>query len=115
MSLDDGSLRAAEREGDRWVVRRWVKQGILLGFRVGVLSRAVAETLFNEVEIDGYFLEYDTDRAGGFEPLRFFPKGKKQLVLGLVTSKSGTLEKKDEIKRRIEEGDAIRRSRPALA
>jgi 5-methyltetrahydropteroyltriglutamate--homocysteine methyltransferase len=63
----------------------------------------MAETLFNEVEIDGYFLEYDTDRAGGFEPLRFFPKGKKQLVLGLVTSKSGTLEKKDEIKRRIEE------------
>jgi 5-methyltetrahydropteroyltriglutamate--homocysteine methyltransferase len=63
----------------------------------------IAETLFNEVEIDGYFLEYDSDRAGGFEPLRFFPKGKKQLVLGLVTSKSGTLEKKDEIKRRIEE------------
>ena len=74
----------------------------------------MAETLFNEVEIDGYFLEYDTDRAGGFEPLRFFPKGKKQLVLGLVTSKSGTLEKKDEIKRRIEEATTIRRSRPAL-
>jgi 5-methyltetrahydropteroyltriglutamate--homocysteine methyltransferase len=63
----------------------------------------MAERLFNEVEIDGYFLEYDTDRAGGFEPLRFFPKGKKQLVLGLVTSKSGALEKTDEIKRRIEE------------
>ena len=63
----------------------------------------MAEMLFNEVEIDGYFLEYDTDRAGGFEPLPFFPKGKKQLVLGLVTSKSGALEKKDEIKRRIEE------------
>jgi 5-methyltetrahydropteroyltriglutamate--homocysteine methyltransferase len=55
------------------------------------------------IDIDGYFLEYDTDRAGGFEPLRFFPKGKKQLVLGLVTSKSGTLEKKDAIKRRIDE------------
>jgi 5-methyltetrahydropteroyltriglutamate--homocysteine methyltransferase len=54
----------------------------------------MAERLFNEVEIDGYFLEYDTDRAGGFEPLRFFPKGKKQLVLGLITSK---------IKRRIDE------------
>jgi 5-methyltetrahydropteroyltriglutamate--homocysteine methyltransferase len=63
----------------------------------------MAELLFNEVDIDGYFLEYDTERAGGFEPLRFFPKGKKQLVLGLVTSKSGTLEKKDDIKRRIEE------------
>ena len=63
----------------------------------------MAERLFNEIEIDGYFLEYDTDPAGGFEPLRFFPKGKKQLVLGLVTSKSGTLENKDEIKRRIDE------------
>lgn len=63
----------------------------------------IAEILFNEVEIDGYFLEYDTERAGGFEPLRFFPKGKKQLVLGLVTSKTGTLEKKDDIKRRIDE------------
>jgi 5-methyltetrahydropteroyltriglutamate--homocysteine methyltransferase len=63
----------------------------------------IAEILFNEVDIDGYFLEYDTERAGGFEPLRFFPKGKKQLVLGLVTSKSGTLERRDDVKRRIEE------------
>jgi 5-methyltetrahydropteroyltriglutamate--homocysteine methyltransferase len=63
----------------------------------------MAETLFNEVGVDGYFLEYDSDRAGGFAPLRFFPKGKKQLVLGLVTSKSGKLEKKDDIKRRIDE------------
>jgi 5-methyltetrahydropteroyltriglutamate--homocysteine methyltransferase len=63
----------------------------------------LAELLFNAVDIDGYFLEYDTERSGGFEPLRFFPNGKKQLVLGLVTSKSGTLEKKDDIKRSIEE------------
>jgi 5-methyltetrahydropteroyltriglutamate--homocysteine methyltransferase len=63
----------------------------------------VADRLLGEVDIDGYFLEYDTDRAGGFEPLRFVPKGKKQVVLGLVTSKSGTLEKKDDIKRRLEE------------
>ena len=62
-----------------------------------------ADRLLGEVDIDGYFLEYDTDRAGGFEPLRFVPKGKKQIVLGLVTSKSGTLEKKDDIKRRIDE------------
>ena len=48
-------------------------------------------------------MEWDTDRAGGFEPLRFLPKGKKRVVLGLVTSKTGTLEKKDDIKRRIEE------------
>jgi 5-methyltetrahydropteroyltriglutamate--homocysteine methyltransferase len=62
----------------------------------------VAEQLLGHTNFDGYFLEYDSDRAGGFEPLRFFPKGKKQLVLGLVTSKTGTLENKDEIKRRIE-------------
>jgi 5-methyltetrahydropteroyltriglutamate--homocysteine methyltransferase len=63
----------------------------------------VAEQLLGHTDFDGYFLEYDSDRAGGFGPLRFFPKGKKQLVLGLVTSKSGTLENKDAIKRRIEE------------
>jgi 5-methyltetrahydropteroyltriglutamate--homocysteine methyltransferase len=63
----------------------------------------VAEQLLSHTNLDGYFLEYDSERAGGFEPLRFFPKGKKQLVLGLVTSKSGTLEKKDDIKRRIDE------------
>jgi 5-methyltetrahydropteroyltriglutamate--homocysteine methyltransferase len=62
----------------------------------------VAEILFNEIAIDAYFMEYDSARAGGFEPLRFVPKG-KMVVLGLVTSKSGTLEGKDELKRRIEE------------
>ena len=63
----------------------------------------VAEHLLGKVDIDGFFLEYDTDRAGGFEPLRFFPKGDEQIVLGLVTSKDGTLESKDAIKRRIDE------------
>ena len=62
----------------------------------------IAEVLFNEINIDGYFLEYDSDRAGGFEPLRFVPKD-KLVVLGLVTSKSGKLESKDELKRRIDE------------
>jgi 5-methyltetrahydropteroyltriglutamate--homocysteine methyltransferase len=63
----------------------------------------IAELLLAGVNYDGYFLEYDTERAGGLEPLRFLPKGKKQVVVGLVTSKSGTLEKKDDIKRRLEE------------
>src|SRR6185312_17047124 len=58
-----------------------------------------------KVNYDGYFLEYDTERAGGFEPLRFVPKGNKQIVLGLVTSKSGTLEKKEDIKARIKEAE----------
>jgi len=62
----------------------------------------VAEILFNEIGVDGYFMEYDTERAGGFEPLRFVPKG-KTVVLGLVTTKSGQLESKDDLKRRIEQ------------
>jgi 5-methyltetrahydropteroyltriglutamate--homocysteine methyltransferase len=62
----------------------------------------VAEILFNEINIDAYFMEYDSDRAGGFAPLRFVPKG-KMVVLGLVTSKSGTLESKDALKRRIDQ------------
>ena len=62
----------------------------------------VAELLFNTIQVHGYFMEYDSERAGGFEPLRFVPKG-KTVVLGLVTSKTGQLESKDAIKRRIEE------------
>jgi len=63
----------------------------------------VAEVLFGALDYDGFFLEYDTDRAGGFEPLRFVPKGNKQIVLGLVSSKLGELESKDALKRRIGE------------
>lgn len=62
----------------------------------------VAEALFSQLDVDGFFLEYDTERAGGFAPLRFVPPG-KQVVLGLVTTKTGTLESKDELKRRIDE------------
>jgi 5-methyltetrahydropteroyltriglutamate--homocysteine methyltransferase len=62
----------------------------------------VAEALFNELEVDGFFMEYDDARSGGFEPLRFVPKG-KMVVLGLVTTKRGELEEKDELKRRIEQ------------
>jgi 5-methyltetrahydropteroyltriglutamate--homocysteine methyltransferase len=62
----------------------------------------IAEVLFNEIDVEGYFLEYDSPRAGGFAPLRFLPKG-KIAVLGLVTTKSGALESKDALKRRIDE------------
>jgi len=62
----------------------------------------VAEALFGELNVDGFFLEYDDARSGGFEPLRFVPKG-KMVVLGLVTTKSGALESKDQLKRRIDE------------
>jgi 5-methyltetrahydropteroyltriglutamate--homocysteine methyltransferase len=62
----------------------------------------VAEALFNDLEVDGFFMEWDDSRSGGFEPLRFVPKG-KHVVLGLVTTKRGELESKDDLKRRIEE------------
>jgi 5-methyltetrahydropteroyltriglutamate--homocysteine methyltransferase len=62
----------------------------------------VAEVLFNELEVDGFFLEYDDARSGGFEPLRFVPED-KVVVLGLVTTKRGELEEKNTLKRRIEE------------
>ena len=68
--------------------------------RLRVRRRAAARRRSSSTAI---FLEYDTDRAGGFEPLRFLPKGKQIVVLGLVTSKSGKLESKDAIKRRIDE------------
>ena len=65
------------------------------------------------IKVHGYFMEYDTERAGGFEPLRFVPKD-KIVVLGLVTTKSGALESKDELKRRIDQAAKYRRPRPAL-
>ena len=71
----------------------WIAQG---GYE------PVADVLFNTIGVDGYFMEYDTERAGGFEPLRLVP-GNKSVVLGLVTSKTGTLESRDELKRRIED------------
>jgi len=63
----------------------------------------VAEALFGELKVDGFFLEYDDDRSGGFAPLRFVPRGKTKVVLGLVTSKRAVLEGKDALKRRVEE------------
>jgi 5-methyltetrahydropteroyltriglutamate--homocysteine methyltransferase len=70
----------------------WIAQG---GYE------PVAELLFNSIDVDAYFMEYDSERAGGFEPLRFVPKH-KHVVLGIMTSKSGTLETKDDLKRRID-------------
>jgi 5-methyltetrahydropteroyltriglutamate--homocysteine methyltransferase len=65
----------------------------------------VAEALFGGLDVDGFFLEYDDERSGGFEPLRFVPPG-KMVVLGLVTTKLGELENPDDLKRRI--GEAAR-------
>jgi 5-methyltetrahydropteroyltriglutamate--homocysteine methyltransferase len=63
----------------------------------------VAEALFGELKVDAFFLEYDDERSGGFAPLRFVPRGKTRIVLGLVTSKRAALEGKDALKRRIDE------------
>lgn len=63
----------------------------------------VAEVLLDRIKVDGYFMEYDNERSGGFEPLRFLPKGNKLVVLGLVTTKTGSLEARDAIRRRIDE------------
>lgn len=71
----------------------WIAQG---GYE------PVAELLFNDIGVDGYFMEFDTERAGGFDPLRFVPKG-KLVVLGIVTSKTGDLETADHLKRRIDD------------
>ena len=62
----------------------------------------VADVLFNQTDVDAFFMEYDTERAGGFEPLRLVPEG-KLVVLGIVTSKNGELEQKDSLKCRIDE------------
>jgi len=66
----------------------------------------VAEVLFNELKVDGYFLEFDSPRAGNFAPLRYLPKGKR-LILGLVTTKTGQLERADDLKRRIDEASKL--------
>ena len=73
----------------------------------------VAEALFGELDVDGFFLEYDDARSGGFEPLRFVPKD-KYVVLGLVTTKRGALETKDTLKRTHRRGREIRATRTAL-
>ena len=59
--------------------------------------------MFNLIDVDGFFLEYDDERSGDFEPLRFVPKGNKIVVLGLVTTKYNMMESKDELKRRVDE------------
>lgn len=62
----------------------------------------VAETIFNELDVDGFFLEYDDERSGDFSPLRFVPQGKR-VVLGLLTTKTGQLEDREALKRRVDE------------
>jgi 5-methyltetrahydropteroyltriglutamate--homocysteine methyltransferase len=66
----------------------------------------IAEKMFGTLDVDGYFLEYDTPRAGDFKPLRFLPKGKKA-VLGIMTTKVAEVESKDALKRRIDEAAKV--------
>lgn len=96
--------RVLEGKPDDLVVTTHVCRG---NFRSTWISSGgyepVAEQLLGETAYDGYFLEYDSERAGGFEPLRFLPEGDKKVVLGLVTTKSGELEDRGAIERRIDE------------
>jgi 5-methyltetrahydropteroyltriglutamate--homocysteine methyltransferase len=101
-SLTNAAL--AEKPADMGVTMHSCRGNFRSTFIASGGYEFVAEHLLGGVTgIDGYFLEYDSARAGGFEPLRFLPKGNKLVVLGLVTSKSGTLETKDAVKRRIDE------------
>ena len=92
----------AGKPADRTITMHLCRGNFRSSFVASGGYEPVAEILFNTIDVHGYFMEYDTERAGGFEPLRFLPKG-KTVVLGLVTTKSGTLEMKDAIERRIEE------------
>ena len=101
VAADNACLAGARREGVTLAIHlcrgnrqsRWRKQG---GYE------PLAERLFNGLEVDRFLLEYDTERAGGFEPLRFMPRG-KTVVLGLITTKKGRLESPDLLRRRIDE------------
>ncbi|MDL4863813.1 cobalamin-independent methionine synthase II family protein [Halomonas elongata] len=96
--------KALEGKPDDLVVSMHVCRG---NFRSTWISEGgyepVAEVLFGSVNVDAFFLEYDTDRAGGFEPLRFIRPGHQKVVLGLVTSKTGELESVEDVKARIHE------------
>ena len=92
----------AGRPRDMWISMHLCRGNFRSTFVAAGGYEPVAELLFNKINVDAYFMEWDNDRAGGFEPLRFLPKG-KQVVLGLVTSKTGVLENKEDLLRRIEE------------
>jgi 5-methyltetrahydropteroyltriglutamate--homocysteine methyltransferase len=92
----------AERPADLTVTVHMCRGNALSSWLAEGGYEPVAETLFGGVKVDGFFMEWDTDRSGDFEPLRFAPQGKK-IVLGLVSSKFPELEPKDELKRRIDE------------
>ena len=100
--------RVLEGKPDDLVVTTHVCRG---NFRSTWISSGgyepVAEQLLGATNYDGYFLEYDSERAGGFEPLRFLPEGDKTVVLGLITSKSGELENVGAVKKRIDEASAF--------
>ncbi len=93
----------AQRPGDLSVTTHMCRGNFRSSWAAEGSYDFVAEALLNELEVDGFFMEWDDERSGGFEPLRFLPKGEKQVVLGLVTTKRGALESKDELKRRIDE------------
>jgi 5-methyltetrahydropteroyltriglutamate--homocysteine methyltransferase len=103
IATDNGLIRSARsRRPGMTVAMHFCRGNMRSAWSARGGYEPIAERVFGEVEVDRFLLEYDTERSGGFEPLRFVPPG-KMVVLGLVTTKRGELETKDELKRRIEE------------
>ena len=98
---DTLALALADRPKDMTITTHTCRGNFRSTFVASGGYEPVSDMVFNNIDVDGYFMEWDDERSGGFEPLRYLPKGKK-VVLGLVTTKVGRLEKRDDIKRRIE-------------
>jgi 5-methyltetrahydropteroyltriglutamate--homocysteine methyltransferase len=106
IDTDNSLIRAArEKNPDMVVGMHFCRGNMRSAWSVQGGYEPIAERVFGEVEVDRFLLEYDTDRAGGFEPLRFVPED-KIVVLGLVSSKTAQLEDKDQLRRRIDEAAA---------
>ena len=102
IAFDNATIAGLKRPGVTFAMHLCRGNGGRAGFHSSGSYERIAEELFGTLDVDAFLLEYDDDRSGGLEPLRFVPKD-KQVVLGFVTTKSGTLETKDEIIQRIEE------------
>jgi 5-methyltetrahydropteroyltriglutamate--homocysteine methyltransferase len=98
---DNAALQGLDRSGLTLAMHICRGNGGQAGWHTEGSYEPIAEQVFGRIEVDRFLLEYDTQRAGGFEPLRFMPAG-KTVVLGLVTTKAGVLEAPDELQRRIE-------------
>jgi len=101
IAADNACLKGIDRSNVTLAMHFCRGNGGRGGWHTSVGYDAIAEEFFGSLEVDTYLLEYDSDRSGGFEPLKYMPKG-KEVVIGLVTTKSGDLDSADEIIKRVE-------------